>query len=198
MLGLAETFLYFLAYSIFGWAFESFCCLAMAKKPVSRGFLIGPWCPIYGLGGIALAAFLRDFTLPPVITWLGMILICTLVEYLSSVILEKLFKIRWWDYSDMPFNLNGRVCLWASLMFGIIGWFVLFVLKPWFAGVLAGFTPDNICLIAGVLAVIFALDVLISGSLTIKFSKQHQGRKRSDNTGEVKKYIRERILKFLG
>ena len=197
MYDLAELFLYFLAYSMFGWAFESICCLAIAKKPVSRGFLIGPWCPIYGLGGIVLWAFVDDLTLPPVLMWSAMVIICTVLEYLSSVILEKLFKIRWWDYSDMPFNLNGRVCLWASLLFGVIGWFVLFVLRPWFAGILARFTPENICLIAGVLAVIFGIDVLVSGILTIRFSKKHnfQG---GDNTGEVKKYIRERILKFLG
>ncbi len=195
MVGLAELFLYFLVYSIFGWAFETICCAVIEKKLVSRGFLMGPWCPIYGLGGIILAVFVDDFTLPPVLNLLAIIGICTVFEYLSSVVLEKLFGVRWWDYSGMPFNLNGRICLWASLGFGMVGWFVLFVLRPWFAKFLAHLSGPEILAFGGIMAVIFFTDLLVSGTFAISYSREHKGRmpKREDQTREIKKYIRKRL-----
>ena len=114
-------FLLFIIYSIIGWILEIIFAFINLKKFVNRGFLIGPYCPIYGAGCLLLTILLSKYAEDTIVLFALSIIICSILEYLTSWIMEKIFKLRWWDYSDMKFNINGRICLETMIPFGIIG-----------------------------------------------------------------------------
>ena len=117
---IAEYFLYFIIYSFLGWTMEVICKLVELKKFVNRGFLIGPICPIYGYGVLAIVLIIGSFKGDLLAVFLKSILVCSILEYLTSYLMEKIFKARWWDYSNKKFNLNGRICLETKIPKGII------------------------------------------------------------------------------
>ena len=115
-----SLFLVFFIYSFLGYLVESTCVSFNKKKIiVSRGFLIGPYLPIFGFGGLLMTLTLEKYRDDLLALFIISMVICLSIEYFSSYILEKLFKLRWWDYSKKHFNLNGRICLDVGLMFGI-------------------------------------------------------------------------------
>ena len=112
------------------------------KKLVNRGFLIGPYCTIYGCGCLLLNLFLTNFKENPVILFLLAILVCSILEYTTSYFMERFFKARWWDYSERRFNLNGRICAGTMLPFGILGLLVIYVLNPFVTTILGNIEPN--------------------------------------------------------
>lgn len=117
----------FFTYSLFGWIWESAILpMARGEKFVNRGFLTGPYCPIYGVGALIflLVGCFTDNKIE--LFFLGGIFACIL-EYIVSWVLEKLFHARWWDYSDFPANLNGRICLYGFLVFGLFSVLIQYV-----------------------------------------------------------------------
>lgn len=113
--------LLFFILSFAGWLWEILAYLAIDHVLVNAGVNRGPYVPIYGVGGVLLWFLLRRFYRRPGVTFLCSMAVCTVVEYIGSVLLELIFGMRWWDYSDRIFNLNGRICLLASLCFGMFG-----------------------------------------------------------------------------
>ena len=105
---LITYFLYFIIYSFLGWLYESILCSITGKKLVNRGFLNGPVCPVYGFGAllIVLVFYGKETSLLPL--FLSSMVLTSVVEYFTAVLLEKLFHARWWDYSGRPFNIHGR------------------------------------------------------------------------------------------
>ena len=101
-------FLLFIIYSFMGWLMEIIDNIIVKHKIVNRGFLLGPYCPIYGFGCLSLIFFLSNYKSDPIILFFMAIVICSILEYSTSYIMEKLFKLRWWDYTDKKFNINGR------------------------------------------------------------------------------------------
>ena len=91
------------------------------KKFVNRGFLLGPCCPIYGCGCILLNLLLHNYTNNILVLFILTMFTCSLLEYITSFLMEKIFKLRWWDYSQMKFNINGRICLETMTPFSILG-----------------------------------------------------------------------------
>lgn len=124
-------FLYFFIYCILGWITEVLYCRLSLGKWTNRGFLYGPYCPIYGFGGIMVIIFLRPFIATPPLIFLLAFFLTTLLEYVTSYAMEKLFDAKWWDYSHLPLNINGRVCLLNSVLFGILGLFVTYIIHPY-------------------------------------------------------------------
>ncbi len=128
---------YFFFYSFIGWFFESCYCSIRPKKWVNRGFLRGPICPIYGTGALVMMIALvplRDLTdnlyfNEFIIFIVGMVL-CDIVEFMTSYIMEKLFNARWWDYSNKKFNIQGRICLTHTLYWGTCSCLFVFILEP--------------------------------------------------------------------
>ena len=118
-------FLLFITYSVIGWTMEVVGKLIELKRFVNRGFLIGPCCSIYGFGGILITLLLQYFTANPVVLFFMAILVCGVLEYLTSYFMEKLFNARWWDYSQRKYNINGRVCLNTIIPFGILGCLIM-------------------------------------------------------------------------
>ncbi|MBQ4104675.1 MAG: putative ABC transporter permease [Clostridia bacterium] len=132
-----DYFIYFYLYSFVGWFFESCYCSLRPKKWINRGFLRGPFCPIYGVGALTILICLlpfrsmtsNDYVNELLIFVVGMV-VCDLVEYFTSFVMEKAFNARWWDYSTQPFNLHGRICLTHTLYWGTCSCLFLYVLHP--------------------------------------------------------------------
>lgn len=116
---------YFIIYSFLGWVMESIVRTISEKKLINTGFLHGPFCPIYGIGAIIMFLFLDNFENKPIILFFIAIIVLTFWEYIVGVMLEKMFKTKYWDYSEQKFNFQGRICLVNSICWGVLG--VLFV-----------------------------------------------------------------------
>ena len=114
-------------YSIIGWVYESTICSIGHRKLINRGFLNGPYCPIYGTGTVLVLLVLGRIQNPVLLFFAGALVTCSL-EYLTSWLMEKLFHARWWDYSKRKFNIGGRVCLIGAVVFGAFS--VVLVLHP--------------------------------------------------------------------
>lgn len=122
-------FLWLIIYSIIGWIYESILCSVTEKRFVNRGFLNGPYCPIYGFGAVLDILILGKIENPLLLFILSAVLTCTL-EYITSYLMEKLFHARWWDYSSRKFNINGRVCLIGAFAFGSLSLILIKLVHP--------------------------------------------------------------------
>ncbi len=185
-------FLLFIIYSFLGWLMEVTLTFIRSKKFVNRGFLIGPYCPIYGYGVLGILFLIGKNTNDVLAVFLKSILICSVLEYLTSYFMEKLFKVRWWDYSNKRFNINGRICLETMIPFGILGSFCVYILNPFFIKLLY-LIPSTIRLILFiVLLICYIVDNIISFNVINKIKKEVKYQKK-DNTEE----IRENVIKWL-
>ncbi len=123
-------FLLFLIYSFLGWLAETVFCLIIDKKLVNRGFLIGPVCPIYGIGAVVITILLTKYSEDYFAIFGLSAILCGVLEYFTSFIMEKLFNARWWDYTEHKFNINGRICLDNLVLFGLAGVFTIEISNP--------------------------------------------------------------------
>lgn len=122
--------IYFIIYSFIGWVIESTFKSLLFKKPINSGFLHGPFIPIYGVGAFVIVTFLSPFTNNIILLFfLGMIFL-TIMEYIIGMVMEKMFNTSWWDYSDNPLNLNGKICLENSIYWGLLTVFLVKILHP--------------------------------------------------------------------
>lgn len=99
---------------------------------VNRGFLTGPWLPIYGIGGVMLEVLFHRWRDRPVLTFVSSMAVCTMLEYAAGWYLELTWGVKWWDYSAVPWNLHGRVCLYGSIFFGLGGLLLVWLVSPLF------------------------------------------------------------------
>jgi uncharacterized membrane protein len=129
LFSIENYFFFFLLYSVLGWVYETVLCSVRERSFVNRGFLNGPYCPIYGVGAVLFLLFLGNEKSSLLIFVFGSI-IATAVEYFTSFVMEKTFGARWWDYSAFKFNLNGRVCLGASAIFGAFAVALIKIFHP--------------------------------------------------------------------
>ncbi|MGH4117805.1 putative ABC transporter permease [Clostridium sp.] len=124
-------FNYFIIYSFMGWCLETIYSTINKKEFVNRGFLHGPFCPIYGFGCLSIIVFLKPIETNYFFLFLGSVLLTSVIEYITGYFLETAFNSTWWDYSDKRFNLHGRICLSFSLIWGFISIFILKVIHPY-------------------------------------------------------------------
>lgn len=118
----------FVFFSIIGFISEVIYCSLNKRK--SGKALYGPWCPLYGLGGLLIISIVSHVPENMFIIYLVSVLVASFTEYLVSVILEMIFDMKWWDYSFKKFNLNGRICLENSLLFGVLGILIFYFYLP--------------------------------------------------------------------
>lgn len=111
--------IYFVIYSFLGWICEEIFCVVSTHEFVKRGFLFGPICPIYGYGAIILIALLKDYKNKPIKLFCLSAIIFSVFEYITDFFLQALFSTKWWDYTGQFLNLNGRITLSFSLVWGI-------------------------------------------------------------------------------
>ncbi len=159
-------------------------------KFINRGFLIGPYCPIYGYGCLLIILLLEKYTSSPIVLFCMAIVICCILEYLTSYLMEKIFHARWWDYSDKAFNINGRICLETMVPFGILGSFVMYVLNPFILNLISYIPHFWLHIIVVILLVIFVTDNVISFNIINSFKNEIK-KAESDQTEEITKKIRK-------
>lgn len=114
-----DIVIYFVLFAIAGYICEVIFAAIVLGKFVNRGFLNGPWCPIYGFGVVIVAICLKPLSESLLVLFIGLVLLTSVLEYFTGYILEKVFDQKWWDYSDDKFNLGGYICLKFSLLWGV-------------------------------------------------------------------------------
>lgn len=183
-------FLIFFSYSIFGWLVECiFCTIVDKKLTYDRGFLLGPYCPIYGWGTLYMYFFLTKYREDPFTLFVMAVVGTTILEYFTSYMMEKLFKARWWDYSNQKFNIEGRVCLLNSFLFGVLGLAFIYVIHPCYSLFLERI-PDHILIILStIFFIIYLVDNIFSFVILGKLKIQ-VGKIRKDSTSEIDHQIR--------
>lgn len=188
-------FLLFIIYSFCGWALEVLGKLIEKKRFINRGFLIGPYCPIYGFGALAITFLLKRYSDDAITLFIMAILVCGVLEYFTSYVMEKLFKARWWDYSQRKFNINGRVCLNTIIPFGLLGLFITYISNPFFLDVLNKLSSTWLVLLSSCLFVIFIVDNILSFNIISTVRTATKGLyKELDNTEEITKKVKEILL----
>ena len=187
-------FIIFIIYSFIGWSIEVIGKLIEKHRFINRGFLIGPICPIYGFRCLAIILLLSKYKSDPIILFFMAIIICSIIEYLTSYIMEKMFHVRWWDYTRRKFNINGRICAETMIPFGILGCFVLYIVNPFFNSIISKIPVNNLNVIALIIFVIYLIDNILS--LTIMFGfKGTLKTIEKDGTEEITKKVKEVLLK---
>lgn len=116
-----KIIVYFFIYAFLGWSLEVIYAMYVQRTFVNRGFLFGPICPIYGFGALILIGSLRNVKGNKILKFIIAVIAFSVFEYIVSYILEVLFNQRWWDYSNDILNLNGRISILYSLVWGILG-----------------------------------------------------------------------------
>ena len=189
-------FLLFLLYSIIGYIAEVVSCSITLKKIVlNRGFLIGPYLPIYGFGCLIMVWLLFRYEDDLLVLFIMSAFFCTVLEYFTSLLMEKIFKLRWWDYSNRKFQINGRVCLDNALLFGLGGILVVKVLHPFLSGVVY-LLPSSITIwLAIILFFIFLFDFVESSYIIVRLKINVDNYIHKDATRKIKQEVLKAIRK---
>lgn len=188
-----QLVLYFTIYSFLGWVVEIITCLIMQRKLAGRGFLFGPVCPIYGFGALLIlwiASFMpNNFCLLFIISMLT----CMLLEYIVGYFMEKVFSVKWWDYSTTErFHLHGRVCLRNSLLFGLAGCLLVFYMHPNVIVLVDSISPGWQILAAIVILTLYAFDTIASSYAANQVGKMINIQEIvGDQTTEIKRASRQ-------
>ncbi|MCM1388183.1 MAG: putative ABC transporter permease [Bacillus sp. (in: Bacteria)] len=157
--------LLFFLVSFLGWMWEVCIYLVREKRFVNRGITIGPWLPIYGAGALFLYFLLRKQAKKPVRVFFFSMIVCSVLEYASGCFLEKMWGVKWWDYSDMFLNLNGHICLISCLMFGVGGVFLVSVVIPVYTALYDKIPSKARLFVSLVLLLLFVADAAYSADI---------------------------------
>lgn len=171
-LSFSKWVLFFAVYSFLGWLIESIWCFAGTRKAVNRGFLSGPWCPVYGFGAIIILFFSEPFKDNPILVFAAALLSTSILEYFTGWLMETLFKTKWWDYSKRKYQLKGRICLRNSLLFGLLGIALVYIFQPFASGLLLHVAPRTQRIIASLLIVVFFFDLIRSLAAAAKLEER--------------------------
>ena len=168
----------FFMFAFLGWVWESIYCTAKDRMWANRGFLYGPVCPIYGCGGI-IGLFACDLAkggvLPQLSPWqmfAAGFAVSMILEYPTSWILEKLFHARWWDYSRVPLNINGRTSVPTSIAFGAVSIPIMKTILPAADTLIEAVPESTINLAALLLVAVFSADTTLTVSALTDFQKK--------------------------
>lgn len=189
---LTDYIFIFFIFSVIGWSIEITLKFIQFHRFVNRGFLVGPYCPIYGLGSVLIVFIsnsLYKFEHSIGLTFLVSILICGFVEYFVSYFLEKRYHARWWDYSQRPMNLNGRIWIGNLILFGLGGLLIAKILEPAFIGIFYKFSIRSREIISLIIILIFTSDFIIS-YFVMKLIRVNIEGSESDNTEDIRKEMK--------
>lgn len=183
-------FLLFISYAFLGWCMEVTCKFIQYKKFINRGFLIGPYCPIYGWGALAITILLKRYMEDPLVLFVMSTIICSIIEYLTSYFMEKKYHARWWDYSNKKFNINGRICLETLIPFGILGVAIMYGTNPILFKLYNQIPQLVINILTVILFIGFIVDNIISSNIISSINVE--GNKLiKDNTEEITEKIKQ-------
>ena len=186
--------LLFFISSVLGWLMEVGCKLVQFGRFINRGFLIGPYCPIYGFGAVLVTALLSRFSADPAAVFVLAMAVCGTLEYLTSYIMEKLFHARWWDYSHKPFNINGRVCAGTLIPFGLLGLGMIYGVKPFLFGLFGALSARTLDALCAGLCLLLAADTAVSATVLSKIRKTAD-LSGEDDTEAITRSVREALAR---
>lgn len=199
MLDICKLILLLFFYSCLGWLMEVTLKYIEFHRFINRGYLIGPYCPIYGCGVVAMTVLVEEAlrgrgSFGDV--FLAGMVVCGALEYFVSWLMEKLFHARWWDYSKKPMNLHGRIWIGNIILFGLGSVIVIKFVNPilmkgvntWSNGLLIGSSVSIVCLLIA--------DNILSGKMMNVVKREIDATDVSvmDNTEEISSKIREILL----
>ncbi len=187
-----EILCFFLIYSFFGWCLEVVYQAVEQGKFINRGFLNGPYCPIYGFGVIIVTGALDPIKSNAVVLFFGSVLLTSMLEFITGFVLEKIFHMHWWDYSEEKFNIRGYICLKFSLLWGVACIIVVRIIHPAVSVFVDKFPATAGIIIISVYMIGVASDMIVTVLAIIHFKRRivllenisSQMRKLSDKTGE--------------
>lgn len=164
--------LYFFIYSFLGWCTEVAYATVKERRFVNRGFLNGPWCPIYGVGVSAVVTLLDGFRDSLLLLYLSSLVLVTLIEGMTGFIMDKIFHHKWWDYTGLPLNIGGYVCLPFSIAWGAACVVIVKGIHPLIER-LVGFLPEAAgAALLCVLTVCLAADVAVTTAGILKLNRR--------------------------
>lgn len=167
-----EVLWIFSIYAFIGWCVEVAFAAVSDGVFVNRGFLNGPYCPIYGIGVLIVVAVLTPLKGNPLILFAGSVLLTTILEYMTGFVLEKVFKNKWWDYSEMPFNIRGYVCLKFSIMWGLGCMFIMNQIHPYIYRFIQWIPKKAGTILLVMLVAAFVGDAIVTVNTILKFNKK--------------------------
>ena len=180
-------------FSILGWVMEVTLKFIQYHRFINRGFLIGPYCPIYGFGVVGVTILVggllgRAGTYPE--TFMAGFVICGFLEYMTSLYMEKMFHARWWDYSNKPMNLHGRIWIGNLILFGLASVIIVKLIDPHYFNFIATIDPLIISVLAWIIIILMVSDYILSHIL-MNIVKKEIDNSTGDNTEEISRQIHE-------
>ncbi len=188
----SEFVLLYFIFAILGWIMEVSLKYIQYHRFINRGFLIGPYCPIYGWGVVGVTILVggligRKGTIAETF-WAGFV-ICGALEYFTSYYMEKMFHARWWDYSSKPMNLNGRIWIGNLILFGLASLVIVRFIAPHYFNWADTLNADLLNSIALVIIILMIVDYSVSHFLMSLVKKQID-QSDKDNTEEISRQVR--------
>jgi cardiolipin synthase A/B len=166
-----NIFYNFFIYAFFGWLYESSYVSIRKKSWVNRGFLNGPFIPIYGAGATLVYIAFWQLREQPVIVFLGGMILATMLEYFTSWAMEALFHARWWDYSQYKYNIHGRICLLVSIFWGLLSVLMTEFLQPKVVKILNYIPEKEGIYVAYIIFLVFGADITVTVVNTVQLDK---------------------------
>ena len=191
------VFLIFFIYSIIGYLCEVMgIFFETGKLNFSRGYFIGPYLPIFGFGSLIITYYLNRYQNDLVALFIMGSFFCCLLEYLTSLIMEKIFKLRWWDYSHKKFNLKGRICLETGVLFGIGSLIIVKITNPIIFKILSSFNHHLLIIIGIILFIIMFDDFLVSTFTICKLKVDTSKFTDKDSTKQIREEVKKSLRKY--
>lgn len=163
--------LYFFVYGFLGWCTEVIFAAFKQHRFVNRGFLNGPICPIYGVGVTLVIACLEAFQSNLLLLYISSVILVTVLEGVTGWAMDKLFHNKWWDYSKLPFNIGGYVCLLFSLIWGVACVFIVYFVHPLIHQVLSLIPHTAGIALIAILGIALLSDMIVTTSAIVKFNQ---------------------------
>lgn len=162
---------FFFIYAFLGWCVEVSFVAITRGKVVNRGFLNGPVCPIYGVGMVGILYALEPLKDNAIVLFIGGVVICSALELFTGWILDKIFRMRWWDYSENRFNIGGYICLEFSIMWGLGSMIMVNMIHPMIYGAISKIPLMVIYVLLVIFAVAFIIDIIVTVKEIVGFKK---------------------------
>ena len=168
---LLQWMLFFYIYCFFGWIIESIYVSVCTGNWVNRGFMRGPVIPIYGTGAVIVLFAVIPFRTSPILVFIVGTVAASILEFVTGFVMERIYKVRYWDYSDKPFNLCGYICLFNSLCWGVLSILLIYLVHSWVEkGVL--FLNDMVLLsIDSGISSLFIVDLFNSSTTAVELKR---------------------------
>lgn len=194
MFEVCKYFIIFALISFFGWIGEEIYAVFIARTKTNRGYLVGPFCPVYGFGGLLLLGILHFCGENVFVIFVACIFSFAFIEYFGSLFLEKVFNIKLWNYDHKHFkyNVHGRIALETLIPFGIIGTIAYLYIYPFFYNLVNSQEPIVLYIISSVVFTLGMIDYIYSTMVIIKIGKNND-----DTSNDITDKKNEKVIKHI-